>query len=1444
MGEGGILSGEIPTAYNPENPIPLFVLQVILIITLTRLLNVALSHFRQPRVISEVIGGIILGPSVFGQIPGYMDTIFPEESRSMLHLAATFGLVFFLFLIGVEMNPRSIINNARAAISISFGGIITCFALGSAVGFGLYSQFTDKTAKFSSFILFIGVAMSITAFPVLARILSELQLIRTPVGIAALTASVNDDVVSWILLALVISLIHSTDNLSALYVFLLCIAWILVIVFIVRPILLKIIVKTGSNDNGPTLIMMAITLGSVLASAFVTSVIGVHAIFGGFIMGVIIPHEGGFAVRITEKIEDLINVLFLPIYFTLSGLKTNLSLLNDGRVWLWVIIVITCAMMGKIFGAGLMARFNGFQWREALTIGVLMSCKGLVELIVLNIGYDAGIIDDRIFVIMVTMAIFTTFTTSPLATWIYSSEYQKKMEMKRTEQEPSVEKRLPKVSGETLFDKHRNLLVVLNQAEWLPAMMTLIQLLQPTKSTVRTTNNREDEEQEIGTSTTPQINSPTVVDQSRNQPFIVHALRIIELTQRLSTVMKFNETEETMLHDPIMNIFRMFGYLNFVYIKANLSVVPIQNFAQEVAENIKETGSDMVIIPWNGAGTIIDDPANSIEERIEYSEKKDTSPQVAQFAQGVFDDVNVTVGFLIDRGLGVDIPKADHMLSNGTSIHIYLPFFGGVDDREALSFVVRLLNHPHVTATVERIMKSSEPTDNDTTLKRTDLLVNKFNVYDDVESDVQRPPLAHQISTASNYILNSNFDRQISDETDDSLLSELFKVGTGLLINNSKISYREMSSGTPLQTAIEHGKGMVTKKDLVVVGRGRRDAIINHRKEFIELLKNLGLSYGNNTRKCLGDIAEAFLVSQISSSQVNDDHISSITQLWTLPRTTLLLITPILTSTTLQISPRYIEPIYGNVFSSIYFSQAASASILLGIAIGIGFVVKSKELSPTIKDQKLAKTLIFGIDLCGIILALSPLSIKMLFGLSDILGPYIGPHVTQLGLAYPTMLLLGFLNTIACARLSREQNLPTLRWFLYVAIHITIIKTLTYVLYNVVDMGQTCHRLCYSGLIMALIGTLFKFLLQNYGEINLVEDVIQRRKILVETTLSFKIRSASFLLLPQIIIVFLVIYNANFNPHCNSGILQKTIVNGTEYTILARNESVTGWVEVVEEIKPRNIRVMRVGHSLIGGIYRDTNDSVFGSFYFLEAVRLIENQKNAEQERALQIGLGIGVSAKSLQDHNVLLDIVELDPVVYNLAVNYFGLERRHNIYIQDGRKFINNAPSRYYDYVLHDVFTGGSVPSVLFSIEALEQIKRILKKNGVLALNFVGSDKWPQAESLALVANTIKSVFPYYKCFREGPLEKGSFQNMVFFASVRPISFRNPTEEDFMDSAMREYMLESFTQWSVDLTKFKNVSDIITDLRNPLNELQQLSAFEHWNIMRTIFPQEFWINF
>ncbi|CAG8812448.1 18828_t:CDS:2, partial [Racocetra persica] len=316
--QSGVLSGNNPMSVNKTDPLTLAIVQVVIIVVFTRLLHLGLKHIRQPRVISEVIGGIILGPSVLGHIPGYKHNVFPDESITYLNLLANLGLVLYLFLVGLELNPRMIKNNLRSVAFISASGIILPFALGVGVAYGLYGamnnqQVDGQNVPFTSFVLFICVAMAITAFPVLARILSELKLMRTPVGNCALTSAVGDDITAWILLALVIAIINAANYLTALYSFLLCAGWTLIVGFIVRPILLRIIIATNSNQTSPSTLMVAITLSIVLISAFITNIIGVHYIFGGFIIGVILPHEGGFAVGITEKIEDLISVLFIPI---------------------------------------------------------------------------------------------------------------------------------------------------------------------------------------------------------------------------------------------------------------------------------------------------------------------------------------------------------------------------------------------------------------------------------------------------------------------------------------------------------------------------------------------------------------------------------------------------------------------------------------------------------------------------------------------------------------------------------------------------------------------------------------------------------------------------------------------------------------------------------------------------------------------------------------------------------------------------------------------------------------------------------------------------------------------------------------------------------------------------------------------------------------------------
>jgi Kef-type K+ transport system membrane component KefB len=322
-----------------------------------------------------------------GRIPGFTDTIFPTASIPSLNVVANLGLVLFLFLVGLETDLRFLVSNWRIALSVSAAGMILPFGLGSAISYGLYHEFHDdgstRPIEFGTYLLFIGIAMAITAFPVLCRILTELKLLSTRVGVIVLSAGVGNDVVGWILLALCVALVNAGSGITALYVLLVCVGYMLFLTFAFRPVFLHFLERSGSLQKGPSQSVVALTLLIALASAFFTQIIGVHAIFGGFVIGLICPHEGGFAIKLTEKIEDLVAALFLPLYFTLSGLSTNLGLLDSGLVWGYVVGVIAIAFIAKVAGGALASRWCGLLWRESFSIGVLMSCKGLVELIVL-----------------------------------------------------------------------------------------------------------------------------------------------------------------------------------------------------------------------------------------------------------------------------------------------------------------------------------------------------------------------------------------------------------------------------------------------------------------------------------------------------------------------------------------------------------------------------------------------------------------------------------------------------------------------------------------------------------------------------------------------------------------------------------------------------------------------------------------------------------------------------------------------------------------------------------------------------------------------------------------------------------------------------------------------------------------------------------------------------
>ncbi|KAL2785051.1 Sodium/hydrogen exchanger family-domain-containing protein [Aspergillus keveii] len=722
--QGGILEGGNPSHYDPKNPIVIFIIQAFIIIVLCRLLHWPLSKIRQPRVISEVIGGIILGPSVMGRIPGFTESIFPEDSIPNLNLFANVGLVLFLFLVGLETNLRFLVSNWRIAGSVSAAGMILPFGLGGAISYGLYHEFRDepniKHIEFGTYLLFIGIAMAITAFPVLCRILTELKLLSTNVGVIVLSAGVGNDVVGWILLALCVALVNAGSGLTALWVLLVCFGYVLFLCLVFRPLFLRFLNYTGSLQKGPSQEVVMVTIMCALASSFFTQVIGVHAIFGGFLIGLLCPHEGGFAIKLTEKIEDLVTAIFLPLYFTLSGLQTDLGLLDSAITWGYVVAVILIAFVAKVAGGTLASRVCGLLWRESFTIGVLMSCKGLVELIVLNIGLQAEILSHRTFTIFVVMALVTTFATTPLTTLLYPKWYQDKVDrwrrgeidwdsnpVQNSERSDSVAAAKEHLQS----NKIRRLLVYL-RLDGLSTICTLAALLGPNQPPTPKVHPEKTPEGR----TAEQGAEESAVNEEEDTSLKVHGIRLMELTDRDSSVMKVSEVDEQSLWDPVINTFRAFGQWHNISIMAGVSVVPEHTYADTVLGMSRENFADLLLIPWSETGALSEHQGGlDMDEHNRFA-----NGPYAGFVSNILTQSSCNVGVLVERSMYTRNAKARPALqrtlsarSMGSAIytspaatrshHIVLPFFGGDDDRFALQFVLQLAQNDQVTATIIHI---------------------------------------------------------------------------------------------------------------------------------------------------------------------------------------------------------------------------------------------------------------------------------------------------------------------------------------------------------------------------------------------------------------------------------------------------------------------------------------------------------------------------------------------------------------------------------------------------------------------------------------------------------------------------------------------------------------------------------------------------------------------
>ena len=376
-------------------------------------------------MIGEIIAGIVLGPSLIGMhFPEFSAVLFPKESLGNLQFLSQIGLIFFMFVIGMELDLKSLKNKAHDAVVISHASIIIPFALGIGLAYFTYSSFAPTGIEFSSYSLFLGISMSITAFPVLARIVQERGIHKTKLGTIVITCAAADDVTAWCILAAVIAIVKAGSFTSSLYVIGLAVLYVVLMLKVVRPFLKRVadINSTKESLNKPVVAIFFLTL---LFSSYVSELIGIHALFGAFMAGAIMPENTKFRTVFIEKVEDVSVIVLLPLFFVFTGLRTQIGLLDDPYLWKMTGVIILVAVVGKFLGSALAAKFVGHNWRDSFSIGALMNTRGLMELVVLNIGYDLGVLSTEVFTMMVIMALVTTFMTGPaldLINYVFKSK--------------------------------------------------------------------------------------------------------------------------------------------------------------------------------------------------------------------------------------------------------------------------------------------------------------------------------------------------------------------------------------------------------------------------------------------------------------------------------------------------------------------------------------------------------------------------------------------------------------------------------------------------------------------------------------------------------------------------------------------------------------------------------------------------------------------------------------------------------------------------------------------------------------------------------------------------------------------------------------------------------------------------------------------------------------
>ncbi|MEO8504773.1 MAG: cation:proton antiporter [Acidobacteriota bacterium] len=402
---------------NAQTPLALLLLQVVVIVGTARVVGSVFVRFGQPQVVGEMLAGILLGPSFFGLIaPVTQAALFPASSIEALSMLSQIGVIVFMFVVGIDLDVAHLKQRSQAAIGVSHASIIVPFFLGTGVALFVYRELAPPGVAFDAFALFLGIAMSITAFPVLARILDERGLTQSALGATALACAAVDDLTAWCLLAVVVAIAKASAIAGALLTVVLSLVFVALMLSIGMPLAAKLIrPQVSSEAHGKT--MLAGVLAFVFLCALTTEAIGIHALFGAFLAGVVMPPYASVREHLRTRLESFSSVFLLPLFFAFTGLRTQIALLGDATGWLLCLGLIAVAIVGKVGGTMFAARVTGMTWPDSFALGALMNTRGLVELIVLDLGYNLGILSARIFAMMVLMALLTTCATGPLLDW-------------------------------------------------------------------------------------------------------------------------------------------------------------------------------------------------------------------------------------------------------------------------------------------------------------------------------------------------------------------------------------------------------------------------------------------------------------------------------------------------------------------------------------------------------------------------------------------------------------------------------------------------------------------------------------------------------------------------------------------------------------------------------------------------------------------------------------------------------------------------------------------------------------------------------------------------------------------------------------------------------------------------------------------------------------------